>query len=92
MFVELEDQEVWEGETAVFLYKTPATVRTVDWTLNGRDLSAGDKCKLETAVGEHKLTILDCGQEDSGTVCVYALDSMPTAKLRVKGMWYCINK
>ncbi|XP_078621208.1 obscurin-like protein 1 [Branchiostoma floridae x Branchiostoma japonicum] len=81
---ELEDQEVWEDETARFEIELSRQITEFHWSKKGEELQTGASVDFLQDGNVYKLVLMDCKIEDMGTIKFETEDRKSSATLVVK--------
>ncbi|XP_019626725.1 PREDICTED: titin-like [Branchiostoma belcheri] len=81
---ELQDQEVWEDETARFEIELSRQITEFHWSKKGEELQTGASVDFLQDGNVYKLVLMDCKIEDMGTIKFETEDRKSSATLVVK--------
>ncbi|XP_066263583.1 obscurin-like [Branchiostoma lanceolatum] len=81
---ELQDQEVWEDETARFEIELSRQITEFHWYKKGEELQTGASVDFLQDGNVYKLVLMDCKIEDMGTIKFETEDRKSSATLVVK--------
>jgi hypothetical protein len=83
---QLQDQTVFEKETASFLCQLCSSTTEVKWTIDGKPVVESDDIKITSEENKRGLIISHCKTTDSAVIACHIGDKLSTsAKLTVEG-------